>query len=315
MQRGRQALKDKLEGKDKKKFVVTALAPLAALLLMEETAFAATYVPAAMPNMANTNTQNQAAQTTAKTSKAYLIASCVIAICAISVAAYFAALPTTTQEYVEYEPTHDYVQAPEPEVLEPKEDEPYETIDYEPAPTEPEESEEQEPDEPSATYEPLQEDDHEQIAVEPVQEPYQPREPDVTAQTEETHEEYEPEETEEEAEEELEEEPEDEPEPAYEPEPIHIDRTPQILAALSAANSPSDVNGIISRYDFVFATQTRRHSTGEQFRFYVTNEGSGDIMIGTVAYEDGTGWRMRFRHFVNGSMPTDIFDLLNFMAG
>lgn len=41
--------------------------------------------------------------------------------------------------------------------------------------------------------------------------------------------------------------------------------------------------------------------------------GSGDILIGTVILEDGTGWRMRFIHFENGAKPTDILQLLSFM--
>ncbi|MCL2406280.1 MAG: hypothetical protein FWC92_12165 [Defluviitaleaceae bacterium] len=54
-------------------------------------------------------------------------------------------------------------------------------------------------------------------------------------------------------------------------------------------------------------------SMDEQFRFYVTNEGSGDILIGMAALEDGTGWRMRFKHYADGQIPSSASDLLRWM--
>ena len=108
----------------------------------------------------------------------------------------------------------------------------------------------------------------------------------------------------------------EEPEPTIDDEPDEpepIDRTPEILAALAAAINRTETYHLINYFGFVFADQTRRHSTGEQFRFYVLDAGSGDILIGTAAYEDGTDWRMRFAHFAGGKMPTDILDLLRFM--
>jgi len=102
----------------------------------------------------------------------------------------------------------------------------------------------------------------------------------------------------------------DEPEPIPEP----IDKTPEILAALAAATSRAETYNLINYYGFVFADQARRHSTSEQFRFYVLDAGSGDILIGMVTHEDGTGWNMKFQHFAGGKMPTDIIDLLRFMG-
>ena len=47
-------------------------------------------------------------------------------------------------------------------------------------------------------------------------------------------------------------------------------------------------------------------------RFYVANEGSGDIMVG-VTIENENGWQMKFIHYNNGTMPRDILELLNFI--
>jgi len=97
----------------------------------------------------------------------------------------------------------------------------------------------------------------------------------------------------------------------FESEPIHIDRTSEILEALAVAANVGDVEGIINYYGFRFATQI--HLDMLLYRFYVLNEGNGDILIGIAAYEDGTSWRMRFAHFAGGQMPTDILHLLRFM--
>ena len=106
----------------------------------------------------------------------------------------------------------------------------------------------------------------------------------------------------------------DEPDEPPEPEPVPepIDRTPEILAALAAARTAGDVNGIISRYGFRL-DRSMRDSEDTLFRFYVLSEGSGDILIGMAANEDGTGWRMRFNHFERGQRPTDMLDLFRFM--
>ncbi|MCL2392645.1 MAG: sigma-70 family RNA polymerase sigma factor [Oscillospiraceae bacterium] len=100
----------------------------------------------------------------------------------------------------------------------------------------------------------------------------------------------------------------DEPEPIPEP----IDRTPEILAALAAAGTAGDVERIIRQYGFQLAT-SMQNPTEMLLRFYVANEGSGDVLIGIAAYEDGSRWHMRFAHFVGGQMPTDVLQLLRFM--
>ena len=89
------------------------------------------------------------------------------------------------------------------------------------------------------------------------------------------------------------------------------DRTPQILYALSTATEP-DTARIIDYYDFTLVT-SMRHVTGMLLRFYVTNEGSGEILIGTAMHEDGGGWHMVFRHFEDGTAPTDMLELIGFM--
>ena len=107
----------------------------------------------------------------------------------------------------------------------------------------------------------------------------------------------------------------EEPQPPIEDEPDEpepIDRTSEILAALAAAGTAGDVNGIIRHYGFRLATYMR-DTPDILFRFYVLDDGSGDILIGTAVHEDGTGWRMRFTHFAGGQMPTDALHLLRFM--
>ena len=110
---------------------------------------------------------------------------------------------------------------------------------------------------------------------------------------------------------EVEEEP-DEPYIPYEPNPDPVDRTPQILAALATADTPEVLQNILSYYGFVNVAEIER-SLGLRLRFYTTNEGSGDILIGISFYEDGSSWYMRFQLFASGTKPSDILQLLNFM--
>jgi len=97
-----------------------------------------------------------------------------------------------------------------------------------------------------------------------------------------------------------------------ESEPVHIDRTQQILLALSLADNAESVNAIIRDYEFSPARQIQ-HSTGELHRLYVTDEGSGDILVGVATDWDGADWRMKFQHFAGGTMPSDGLILKNFM--
>ena len=92
----------------------------------------------------------------------------------------------------------------------------------------------------------------------------------------------------------------------YEP----TDRTPEILAALAAADNAEEAGRIIGYYGFAFAAQIHLDM---RYRFYALDDGSGDILIGIATDADGTSWRMRFEHFVNGKMPTDILQRLQFM--
>ena len=92
----------------------------------------------------------------------------------------------------------------------------------------------------------------------------------------------------------------------------HMDRTPEILEALAFSTSDADVGNIIAYFDFTPALQIRLF-TDEIIRAYVTNEGSGDILIGISSHEDGSGWYMRFKHFSNEQAPLDVRSLLSFM--
>jgi len=284
----RNTIKSKLEGTNKKYIFKGILVPLTAVLLMEEQVFAASYTGAGIATTA-----------TAKPTKMYVITACVVAIGCAATLLYFMLRPTV-EYYDAYQPAPAYEayttaleevtggdaeniieEIQQPAAIEEKPEQaeqPEETLETKPA------------EEPVQTQEPVPE----AIAEpEPVEEPEILPEPEPVQEPE-------PEET-------------AEPEQISEPEPSDVDRTPEILAALAVANTAGDVDSIISYYNFIFADQTRRHSTGEQLRFYVANEGSGDILVGMATIEDGNHWRMRFKHFAGGQMYNDILDLLRFM--
>ncbi|MCL2392894.1 MAG: hypothetical protein FWC66_09890, partial [Oscillospiraceae bacterium] len=272
----RKTIKDKLEGTDQKKAAKgTAMASFAALFFLEEQAFAASYVSIAAPSIAGAGIAGKVATAAVTSTKGYVIAACVAAVCAATAAVYVVSQPAAP-DYVYVQPTYE-VYLPAAEAL--------------------------------ATVEDM--DDMEDIVEEGnlpelVEEAWLTESEAAWEQTEELQEMSEPELPEASADEnELD-------EPESEPVPEPIDRTPEILAALATARTAGDVNGIISRYGFVLDTSIR-DATEKLFRFYVLNDGSGDILIGTTIHEDGTGWRMRFAHFTGGRMPTDMLDLFRFM--
>jgi len=53
--------------------------------------------------------------------------------------------------------------------------------------------------------------------------------------------------------------------------------------------------------------------TDRVLHFYIRNEGSGDILIGTATDADGTQWLMRFDFFENAQAPQDRISLYDWM--
>jgi len=321
----RQKIKSKLSAT-----AATASVSLGAVLFIEAEIFAAGYVGAALAGVGVA-----AAATTAITTNIFTIAACVAAAGAIATAVYFTVLPGANTYEVYEPPTEIYVTQAwdEPTAYEPDQPTEEPTEAYTEEPTEPPTytPEEAEPtaDDPTDTPadDPTPVEQVLAAAAEP--EPYTPtpaEEPDIPEPTEEPTqaptEEPEalppppplplpPVQDTQPAEQELAaaQEPEIEEEPTPEP----TDRTPQILAALAAATTPAEVDTIIRNYGFTHVSQLQRAS-GEVYLFYVRNDGSGDIFVGTAVQEDGSGWRMRFEHFNNGQRPTDALDLFDWMG-
>jgi len=332
---GRKTIKSKLEGADKKETIKhMAVVPLASALHMEAEIFSAEYASVTIAGTlglfgtaAGTSTAaaGSVTATAVAASNVTAIAASVVAAGVISVTAYFT-LFVDTEIYEVQEPAvpasisvledesdavADEPDEPEPPLLPEESEEPAAQLEFELSciqyETEPETYEishvYEVPEPPIYIVEDTATEYIEDTAAEYTEETDTPIQEYVP-------EEYEPPpaEAEPEAAETLDEE--DEP---PEPEPIWVDRTAEILAALAAADTAADVTHIINHYGFTFADHMRRNSTNEQFRFYVTNEGSGDILIGISTFENGTGRRMRFEHFNNGTMPLDILELLQFM--
>ena len=304
----RSTIKSKLESTDKKYAVKgVVLTPLAAMFIMEEQVFAASYISSTVTSIAAADVAAKAA--IAKSGTGYIIAACMVVVCSISVAAYIALSPNVEENAPTYE-QYTALPAFEPEPPAPAPYEPAEEAEEEPyTPYEPQEYTAQ-------TYEPPTAD----VPQAPPQPAYVPQPvPESEAEEEplyaadEVYEytpAYEPP-AEEPPEPQTIEEPTTEAEP-YTPEPIPepIDRTPEILAALAAASNADGVARIIGYYGFMFDTQIHLDML---YRFYVLDDGSGDILIGIETDADGTSWRMKFTHYPNGTMPSDILQLLRFM--
>jgi len=106
-----------------------------------------------------------------------------------------------------------------------------------------------------------------------------------------------------------------EPEPTPEPEPEPIDRTHQILEMLEQAHGQDDIEHIITHFGFWLSNQMRNHAD-HTLNFYITNEGSGDILIGIATFTDNYDnhhWQMNFDLFNETPRPTAPLDLLQFM--
>jgi len=281
----RDTMKRKIEGRTKHKFTQRLAGAggvsISTALLMEEASFAATYV--------GTATLGTAAAVTTATTTSYtsaIVATCITVAVAVSAIAYIALQPNE-DVYKPHEPpqqVESVIPEPPPQQVEVYEITEAPEVTYEPTPQPIEESE---PEPEPVVYEPYRPE-----APEEIYEPYEPYQP---------YEFYEPYESYE---------PESELEEAPEPEPVHahVDRTPQIIAALEIATTLNDVNSIITYYGFALVTQIQDLAE-DALRFYVLDDGSGDILIGTSATE------FRFEHYNNSSRPTDTLDLLFWMEG
>ncbi|MCL2353559.1 MAG: RNA polymerase sigma factor [Defluviitaleaceae bacterium] len=276
----RKAIKRTIEGSDKPSFgkygVVVALA---SVLLIEEQAFAASYPTASIGAFGGGSAK-------VASTAAIVVAAAVVVVGVSAIFAYFALSPSGEA----YE-----VIDPPPVVMTPiLEDEPEDVLEEVVVEEEEYVSEEIVEDDPQVEERaphPLKEEVEEKQEKEPYEAPQA----------------YEP------YEEEGEPEPEPEPEQDPEPEPEPMDRTPDILTALSAATNRADVNGIISYYGFSSVFQIWFHASETWFWFYVVDEGSGDILIGMSSQEDGSGWRLKFEHFRDATMPFDGIDLPRWM--
>jgi len=251
----RQTIKRKLEETDKKVIVGgVALAPLAALFLLEEQAFAASYTGIACVEFAGATVV-----ATTQSVSILSVVACVATVGVICTALYFTLFQS--HEPVYETPTPDIVADEIEQHIEVPEPTPVPTPEPTPGPG------------PVSTPEPT---------------------PEPTPGPEPT--------------------PEPTPEPPPpDPEPPPIDRTSEILTWLTAAATAEEVNSIIDYYGFAFFDQMRS-SAGDLYRFYVTDEGSGDILIGIVTDDDNSYWHMVFEHYNDGQRPLDILDLLLWMG-
>ena len=301
LHKARKSIKSKLESKSEAYAQRMVGVSIGAALLMEEQAFVATAAELGLA-VASLDIAAKAAAYAAA-GNAGIVAACVVSLGVVSAALYITHTPPDAQYQPPVEPTAAIsvmVQEPLPdetleEVLLPAEEE------YtEPAEEQTEEADNHvdeardyhdhghepvyEPTPPTVIeQEPIDihpEEQAEQEPLPPLEEPYEPQE------LEEPEYIYAPAEA-------------DEP---YEPAPIPIDRTDEILAALAAATTEQGVARIISYYGFAVETQMRS-SMGEWLRFYTADEGSGEILIGISTDEDGSNWRMQFRHYNNGHRP------------
>jgi len=288
----RQTIKSKLEGtfsEDKKKALKgIALIPLADALLLEEQAFVASYASTAGAGVTSAETVAKL-DTVSKISKTYMAVACAVVVCVACVTLYFAVQQENYEQNVAMTQagtvdSENYEQGYE--IYDVEIDNEYErqTSDI---------NEEYIPQISNldGVYEPQTSDTNNAYEF---QTPENAQEPEIPVLVQDDIETNHTADT------------------ADEPEPVHIDRTAEILAALAAANTRSDVNRIINYFGFTVTDQMRLLSE-RMLRFYVANEGSGDILIGMSEYEDGSQWQMRFEHFRNATMPTDIIELIRFM--
>jgi len=286
LSRARQTIKNKLAGNDTRKAVtvaILALVPLAALLLVEEQAFAKGYIPAVCSAGAM-STATATSASAAQSTLGYTIASC-IAIVGIAAVSLYYALQPVTDDGIVYQPYPPYYVTSIPPQANPP-----------PALLLPENT----PDDPEVILvtDPVMEPEPATVAehipeptpmptVTPMPElPLAPAATPIPATT---------------------------PAPELPLQPTHIDRTAEILAALALARVAEDVTAIINYYGFVFDTQIQVPPS-LWMRFYVLDDGSGDILVGMAACEDN-GWRMQYEHFNNGQVPLDRTDLFQWMEG
>ena len=288
LQRARQAIRNKLEGRGNRIFGKTAamaMVALGLLILMEEQLFVATYIPTVPVCIVGTASGTTAVATTATTvTSAAVIKGCLIAACVITVGIIATNLYIAINESAPYTPYVINHETTTPTT--------YHTtaIPVQPPITD------ATPQLPAPTQAPTPPTQPPTLTSPPTTDPpptpppttLPPPTPPPTTVPPTTMAVTEP------------------------PPPPPQDRTQAILARLATATTQADVAHIIAYYGFADRAEMETHS-GITFQFYVLDDGSGDILIGTGISEDGTHWYMRFGLFASGQAPTDVMERLLFM--
>jgi len=282
LRNARAAIKEHLNGKRKSKtpkgllLVTVAAAPLVAVFLAEEQVFAAVYVPTTAPCWGASVTSTAAA-CAATASVATPAVTYIAAACALVAVALSAVVYYSIAFDVIAEPAVAlYAAAPptQPPLVQPSYTPPATTQPTtEPEATHPAPTEPAPTEPPEATAAPTA----------PPQETLVPTEPPLPVV--------------------------DTPTPTEPPPPPN--RTNEIMAALATAHTAEAVAHIIEYYGFRFDRIMR--DSGEDFHFYITCEGSGDIFVGIATCKDGEFQRVQFAHFYNGTAPYDVVQLIAFM--
>ena len=309
LHRARQAIKNKLEGKNRlvpKSITATAFVTLGALFFIEEQVFAATYI---LPTSCIAAITVGGTATAATVTTASIIKGCVAVACLVCVGIVAAAvlLPAGDEigvpDYAIHSPitestmeaprlvvqvTAPYVTIPNattPEATTPQATTPHvpvpESTTYVPVPvrTEP-------PPQVTTNPSPV-------IGLPPTESP-----PTATPTTEPTATSPPPRP------------PPTEPYP-YTPSPSV--QAQSILARLEAVGSAAELSAVMDAYGFRFAAAIQSVWGLDEYRFYTLRTDCGDIMIGTITNTEDTDWQMRFALFADNDMPTDLVQRVLFM--
>ena len=304
LSRARKAIKRKLE--ERRPTVVAAhaivLLPLAALFLAEEATYVAAYVPITLGTAAIATTSTAAATGTASATAAtgsiatYVAAACATLILGTAITLYINLQPE--QEILTTYDTIPVITQPTPQPTTPAQAPTIVDLrNYEENPNEEPTNEEFDFDEPATeapeptTSEPIQPEQTPAPTTAPV--PTLPPQPPTPAPTQPATE-Y--------------------PVSQQAPQDIPLDRTQYVLAALAHAHTPAQLQQILDTFNFDTDIEITTQAD-IQLTFHRFNEGSGDVLVGTSVYADGTGWFMQYKFHEGGYATHDSFELFRWMRG
>jgi len=90
-----------------------------------------------------------------------------------------------------------------------------------------------------------------------------------------------------------------------------MDKVSEVFTKI-AVNTTQALDRTLAKCGFTLSSRLR-DSKNLLFKFYILKIDSGNILVGTASNDDGSSCKMKFRYYINGQLPIDMHDLMQWV--